>query len=186
MLFVVFVIFPAVWGLWISLHRYDFTLPDKPFIGLDNYTGLINGSSPWSAIFWESLRNTCCSRSCRCRCCWCVPLAVAMVLNQKFAGRNLFRAVYFAPYVLGVAVIAVLWRYLLDTNVGLVNYYLDEGDPVAHRRAVGVGVPRRGDGVVDPGVQLRHLSGRAAGSAAQPLRGGLDGRSEPVAEVPAP
>ena len=57
-LFAVFVIFPAVWGTWISLHRYDFTLPDKPFIGLDNYTGLITGSSPWSAVFWESLRNT--------------------------------------------------------------------------------------------------------------------------------
>src|SRR5690242_16389719 len=57
-LFSVFVVFPAVWGLWISLHRYDFTLPDKPFIGLDNYTGLITGSSPWAAVFWEALRNT--------------------------------------------------------------------------------------------------------------------------------
>ena len=57
-LFAVFVIFPAVWGLWISLHRYDFTLPDKPFIGLANYTGLITGSSPWAGVFWESLRNT--------------------------------------------------------------------------------------------------------------------------------
>jgi multiple sugar transport system permease protein len=51
------------------------------------------------------------------------------VLNQKFAGRNLFRAIYFAPYVLGVAVIAVLWRYLLDTNVGLLNYYLGKNIP---------------------------------------------------------
>jgi multiple sugar transport system permease protein len=58
-----------------------------------------------------------------------VPLAIAMVLNQKFAGRNLFRAVYFAPYVLGVAVIAVLWRYLLDANVGLINYYLGRAIP---------------------------------------------------------
>jgi multiple sugar transport system permease protein len=58
-----------------------------------------------------------------------VPLLVALVLNQKFAGRNFFRAVYFAPYVLGVAVIAVLWRYLLDANVGLVNYYLGQSIP---------------------------------------------------------
>ena len=53
-----------------------------------------------------------------------VPLLVAIVMNRKFPGRNLFRAVYFAPYVLGVAVVAVLWRYLLDNNIGLVNYYL--------------------------------------------------------------
>jgi multiple sugar transport system permease protein len=53
-----------------------------------------------------------------------VPLAVALLMNQRFPGRNFFRAVYFAPYVLGVAVVTVLWRYLLDNNVGLVNYYL--------------------------------------------------------------
>src|SRR3954449_1192649 len=128
-LFSVFVIFPAVWGIWISLHRYDFTLPDKPFIGLDNYTGLITGSSPWAGVFWEALRNTLLFVVLSVPLLLVVPLAIAMVLNQKFAGRNLFRAVYFAPYVMGVAVIAVLWRYLLDTNVGLVNYYLGRAVP---------------------------------------------------------
>ena len=53
-----------------------------------------------------------------------VPLVVALVMNQKFRGRNLFRAIYFAPYVLGVAVVAVMWRFLLDRNIGVVNYYL--------------------------------------------------------------
>jgi multiple sugar transport system permease protein len=128
-LFAVFVIFPAIWGLWISLHRYDFTLPNKPFIGLDNYTSLITGSSPWASVFWESLRNTLLFTLLSVPLLLVVPLAIAMVLNQKFAGRNLFRAVYFAPYVLGVAVIAVLWRYLLDTNVGLINYYLGKAVP---------------------------------------------------------
>ncbi len=128
-LFVVFVIFPAIWGLWISLHRYDFTLPNKPFIGLQNYTSLIDGSSPWSSVFWESLRNTLLFSVLSVPLLLVLPLAIAMVLNQKFAGRNLFRAVYFAPYVLGVAVIAVLWRYLLDTNVGLLNYYLGKNVP---------------------------------------------------------
>jgi multiple sugar transport system permease protein len=128
-LFSMFVVFPAVWGLWISLHRYDFTLPNKPFIGLDNYTSLITGSSPYAAIFWESLRNTLGFTLLSVPLLLVVPLAIAMVLNQKFAGRNLFRAVYFAPYVLGVAVIAVLWRYLLDTNVGLLNYYLGHAVP---------------------------------------------------------
>lgn len=129
LLFVVFVIFPAVWGLWISLHRYDFTLPNKPFIGLENYTSLIDGSSPWSSVFWESLRNTLLFTVLSVPLLLVLPLAIAMVLNQKFAGRNLFRAIYFAPYVLGVAVIAVLWRYLLDANVGLINYYLGRAIP---------------------------------------------------------
>ena len=53
-----------------------------------------------------------------------IPLVVALAMNQKFPGRNLFRAIYFAPYVLGVAVVGVLWRYLLDANIGAVNAYL--------------------------------------------------------------
>jgi len=54
-----------------------------------------------------------------------IPLLVALMLNQNFKGRNLFRAIYFAPFVLGVAVIGILWRYLLDNNIGLINYLLD-------------------------------------------------------------
>jgi multiple sugar transport system permease protein len=53
-----------------------------------------------------------------------IPLLVALILNQKIRGIQFFRAMYFAPYVLGVAVIGILWRYLLDPNIGLVNYYL--------------------------------------------------------------
>ena len=45
LLFVVFVLAPIVYGLWISLHEYDFTLPERPFVGLGNYTGLLDGSS---------------------------------------------------------------------------------------------------------------------------------------------
>jgi len=55
-----------------------------------------------------------------------VPLFVALTLNEKFRGRNFFRAMYFAPYVLGVAVVGILWRYLLDPKVGPVNYYLGQ------------------------------------------------------------
>jgi multiple sugar transport system permease protein len=53
-----------------------------------------------------------------------VPLAIALLLNRSFPGRTFFRAVYFAPYVLGVAVIGVLWRFLLDPNLGAVNALL--------------------------------------------------------------
>ncbi len=53
-----------------------------------------------------------------------IPLAVALVMNERFPGRNLFRAVYFAPYVLGVVVVAMLWRFLLDRNIGMLNQYM--------------------------------------------------------------
>src|SRR3954467_1628831 len=57
-LFTVFVIVPFVFGLWISLHEYDYSLPDKPFVGLDNYTGLFTGVSAYAEAFWLSMRAT--------------------------------------------------------------------------------------------------------------------------------
>src|SRR6185312_4860345 len=51
---------------------------------------------------------------------------VALLLNRSFPGRTFFRAVFFTPYVLGVAVVGLLWRYLLAPNSGLVNSYLDQ------------------------------------------------------------
>jgi multiple sugar transport system permease protein len=123
-LFTVFVLAPLFYGIWVSLHDYDFTLPDAPWVGLDNYTGLLSGDSPFAATFWQSVQATWLFTALTVPLLLVLPLLVALVLNQKFPGRNLFRALYFAPYVLGVAVVAVLWRYLLDTNIGLINHYL--------------------------------------------------------------
>jgi hypothetical protein len=58
-----------------------------------------------------------------------IPLLVALTMNQRFRGRNVFRALYFAPYVLGVAVVAVLWRYLLDAPARVAA-----GPAVHHQR----------------------------------------------------
>ncbi len=74
--------------------------------------------------FWNSMQATAIFTVASVPLLLVLPLLIALVMNQKFPGRNLFRAAYFAPYVLGVAVVAVLWRYLLDRNIGLVNHYL--------------------------------------------------------------
>ena len=123
-LFGLFVIAPVVFGAWISLHRWDFTLPGKPFVGLENYQDLFDSSSIVFESFWNSMRATGIFTVASVPLLLVLPLIVALVMNKSFKGRNLFRAVYFAPYVLGVAVVAVLWRYLLDNNIGLINYYL--------------------------------------------------------------
>jgi len=51
-LFGVFVLLPIVFGLWISLHSWDFTLPGKPFVGLENYTNLLDPDSVSFDAFW--------------------------------------------------------------------------------------------------------------------------------------
>jgi multiple sugar transport system permease protein len=123
-LFLAFVVAPIVYGVYISLHDYDYTLPGKPFVGLDNYAKLIDPTSTSFSDFWASMRATGIFTLFSVPLLLVVPLIVALVMNAKFPGRNLFRALYFAPYVLGVAVVAVVWRFLLDSNIGIVNHYL--------------------------------------------------------------
>jgi multiple sugar transport system permease protein len=123
-LFLGFVLLPIVLGLWISMHNWDYTLPGKPFVGLDNYRNLLDSESVAFEPFWDAMKATGIFTAFSVPLLIVVPLAVAMVMNQRFAGRNLFRAVYFAPYVLGVAVVGVMWRFLLDRNIGAVNSYI--------------------------------------------------------------
>ncbi|CAA9343623.1 MAG: ABC transporter, permease protein 1 (cluster 1, maltose/g3p/polyamine/iron) [uncultured Nocardioidaceae bacterium] len=123
-LFGTFVLAPIVLGLWISLHSWDFTLPGKPFVGLDNYVDLFSSGSVSFEPFWNSMQATGIFTVFSVPLLIVVPLAVALAMNQKFRGRNIFRAVFFAPYVLGVAVVGVVWRFLLDRNIGAVNNYL--------------------------------------------------------------
>jgi multiple sugar transport system permease protein len=126
LLFFVFALAPVVYGIWISLHTWDYLLPGKPWVGLENYVDLFTPGSVTSDPFWNSMKATGTYTLYSVPLLVIVPLLVALVLNQRFPGRNFFRAAYFAPYVLGVAVIGILWRFLLDPNVGLVNYYLGQ------------------------------------------------------------
>jgi len=120
-LFLTFVIVPAVFGIWMSLHNWDFLLPGKPFVGLENYTALFDSESVQFEPFWHSMRATAIFTVASVPFLVAIPLGLAVLLNRKFPGRTFFRAVFFAPYVLGVAVIGLMWRYLLDPSFGAIN-----------------------------------------------------------------
>jgi multiple sugar transport system permease protein len=123
-LFTIFIVVPVVFGVWVSLHNWDPLLPVKPFVGLQNYVDLATPGSTTFGPFWKSMEATGKFTLYSVPLLVVIPLLIALVLNREFRGRNFFRATFFAPYVLGVAVVGILWRFLLDPNVGLVNYYL--------------------------------------------------------------
>ncbi|GGO11427.1 carbohydrate ABC transporter permease [Micromonospora parathelypteridis] len=123
-LFGVFGLLPIILGVWLSVHQWDFQLPNRPFVGLDNYKELFSSDSAVYGDWWESVRATAIFTVLSVPLLVVVPLGLALLLNRSFPGRTFFRAVYFAPYVLGVAVIGLLWRFLLDANLGLVNRLL--------------------------------------------------------------
>lgn len=123
-LFLLFVVGPAIFGLWMSLHDWDFQLPGKPFVGLQNYKDLFDSQSTTAEPFWHGMRATAIFTLASVPFLVTLPLGLAVVLNRRFPGRTFFRAVFFAPYVLGVAVVGLMFRYILDTSFGVLNAFI--------------------------------------------------------------
>ncbi|MEH0821567.1 MULTISPECIES: carbohydrate ABC transporter permease [unclassified Micromonospora] len=124
LLFLAFGLLPILFGVWLSVHQWDLQLPNRPFVGLDNYRDLFDSESAIYGDWWSSVRATAIFTVFSVPLLVVIPLGLALLLNKSFPGRTFFRAIYFAPYVLGVAVIGLLWRFLLDANLGLVNRLL--------------------------------------------------------------
>ena len=123
-LFLVFVVTPAVWGVWISLHSWNPLLPIHRWLGLQNYIDLFTPGSVTSGDFWQSMGATAIFTVASVPFLVVVPLLIAVLLNQNIRASGLFRGIFFAPYVLGVAVVGVAWRYLLDPQNGVLNNLL--------------------------------------------------------------
>src|SRR3712207_1731185 len=87
-LFLAFVVAPIVYGFWISLHRYDYTLPNRPFVGLENYADLVTPDSLTFSPFWSSMRATAIFTVFSVPLLLLVPLVIALAMNKKFPGRN--------------------------------------------------------------------------------------------------
>jgi multiple sugar transport system permease protein len=120
--FTAFLAYPFFYGIYISLFDFDFLRPEhRPFVGLQNYANLLfNRGSIQFSDFWKAIGNTGLFLL------YSVPplvlfaLLLAVLLDGKYPGRNLFRGLYFAPYALSVTVAAVLWRWLFEQG-GLID-----------------------------------------------------------------
>jgi multiple sugar transport system permease protein len=53
-----------------------------------------------------------------------LALGLAMLINQKIKGMNVFRTVYFAPVVTAMTVVAIVWTFLYNPGEGLINAFL--------------------------------------------------------------
>jgi multiple sugar transport system permease protein len=151
--FLAFLAWPFFYGLYISLFEFDFLRPEyRPFVGLQNYTNLFDPSSIQFDDFWRSMRNT------GLFILYSVPplvilaLVLAVLLNGKYPGRDVFRGIYFAPFALSVTVAAVLWRWIFEQG-GLFDTYGQRlgtsDDRLAWGNAMAVGSNHHCDGLVD-------------------------------------
>lgn len=132
--FAIFTLVPIVFSLGLAFMNWD-GANQISWAGLDNFRELFDDDT-----FSISLKNTL----------WYVggtvpltmvcSLGLAVLLNQPIRGRNVFRTIYFFPYVASLVAVAVVWNMLFFPSAGPVNEFL---------RALGVADPPRWSASVD-------------------------------------
>jgi multiple sugar transport system permease protein len=120
----VFFVLPVVAALAISLTDFDiYALADGSnlrIVGFGNYVELLQ-----RPLFWHALGNTVYFVVVGVPLSLAASLGAALLLNSKLARfRPFFRTALFAPVVTTVVAVAVIWRYLLGTRYGWLNYAL--------------------------------------------------------------
>lgn len=129
-LYVVFVVSPYLQAFYISLTNWQGVGAAPSFVGLANYAELVRDSDVWGALWHNAILLV------------TLPvLTIGLALFFAFMlnaggrlrsgrstgvrGSGLYRVVYFFPYVLSIAIIAVLWQFVYNPRIGLLNGVLD-------------------------------------------------------------
>ncbi|HET7095581.1 MAG TPA: sugar ABC transporter permease, partial [Thermomicrobiales bacterium] len=112
-------LYPSVETIWTSLHRASLIVPGSTFIGLGNFSRLLD-----DAKFWNAWKNTIYFTVVTVVAETVLGFGIAQVLNRDFRGRGWVRAAVLVPWAIPTVVSSRLWGLIFDTNVGIANYLL--------------------------------------------------------------
>lgn len=116
--FLLYRLLPMAWNLVLSFFDWAPTR-HLVFIGLENYTEIFL----YDPVFWTALGNTLSYMG-------AMPIAiaaalgVALLLNRNIRAQGIYRTILFMSYPLAPVAVGVVWRWLYDGKVGLINYGL--------------------------------------------------------------
>lgn len=115
----------CVLNLWPILQTFYFSLNEvrgfqsPVFVGMSNYMTLFGDEE-----FWKSLMNTCIYTVVTVPVGVILSLVTAVFLNASIKGKSFFRVLYFLPVISAPAAVAMVWRWLYNSDFGLINYIL--------------------------------------------------------------
>lgn len=110
---------PVLFTLWLSCRRQLPIFGISRFVGLGNYRYLLTDGRFWAAlahtmyfvVFSVALELA-------------LGIAIALLLNQKFPGRGVARAVVLIPWAVPSVVAARFWELIFNSDYGVLNYLL--------------------------------------------------------------
>lgn len=112
----VFVLWPILVSLWYSLHDWTIGAVDQPWVGLDNYAALAQDDKFWGALL-HTVELTVVSVVGIVL----VGLALALALVRDGLGTRIIRSAFFFPTVVSLTSIGLVWRFLLDPELGFIG-----------------------------------------------------------------
>lgn len=113
-----FVAYPFFYGIFLSLQDRPVAKPGV-FVGLANFATMAH-----DAVFWQVARNTFVYTIVATLLKMVGGLAMALVINQQFRGRNLVRAFLLLPFIVPTVLSTVAWMWILDPTFSVVNWTL--------------------------------------------------------------
>lgn len=119
-------IIPSIQSLYFSMTNYSVVMKTS-WVGLDNFKRILEDRMFWKSM-WNSLYFTVGS----------IPLVIlgglvlALLVNAKIRFRNFFRVVFYLPLVTSTIALSMVWLWLFDPTLGLLNAML-----------TGVGLPKQ-------------------------------------------
>ncbi|MEM6315959.1 MAG: sugar ABC transporter permease, partial [Planctomycetota bacterium] len=119
LLFVTFIVYPLIYSL-LLITQQTFGPKSSEFVGLDNVRFLLSDGR-----FWVALKNTFVFAAGSVFVQLPASLGLALLLNRPgLRGRSLYRLVFFAPSLVGLVFVAVLFALMFQKNTGLINVTL--------------------------------------------------------------
>jgi multiple sugar transport system permease protein len=116
--YLIWVAGPMIMAIWLSLTEWDMLRP-ATFVGLSNYQLMIHDD-----LFWKSLAVTFYFTLGSVPLSLALSFAVALLVNVNVRGITLFRMLFYLPSIVPLVVSAVLWLWIFNSELGLLNAVL--------------------------------------------------------------
>jgi raffinose/stachyose/melibiose transport system permease protein len=121
-IYLLVIVIPTFYTFYLSLYEWNGVSAEKVFVGIGNYVQLFFNDS----IFSKALKNNVIWTALSLVFSMGIALLLALMLNKSFKGRALFRAVFYFPFILSNIVVAIIWVWIYDPNMGLINDLLNK------------------------------------------------------------
>jgi multiple sugar transport system permease protein len=113
-----FIILPVFASFGLSFLKWDLLSAPK-FVGVDNYIEVFTDPTFYTVLF-----NTFYYAFCVSVLGVLLPLVLAVILDKKIKGAEIFKTIYFLPFITPMVVLAIVWEWIFDPYRGVLNWFL--------------------------------------------------------------